>query len=86
MIQSSSCPQWRLDRPGPAGDHDGLAVVTPLTGTRSACSLSREAVNHKLLWRNEWVEETIYGKNSMVSVSSILNCLIRGKTRRAIPI
>jgi len=36
MIQSSSCPQWQLDRPGPAGDHDGLAVVTPLTGTRSA--------------------------------------------------
>src|SRR4029077_1410245 len=35
MIQSSSCPQWQLDRPGPAGDHDGLAVVTPLTGTRS---------------------------------------------------
>jgi transposase-like protein len=28
-------PQWQLDRPGPAGDHDGLAVVTPLTGTRS---------------------------------------------------
>jgi putative transposase len=24
--QSSSCPQWQLDRPGPAGDHDGLAV------------------------------------------------------------
>src|ERR1700726_3174899 len=35
MIQSSSCPQWQLDRPGPAGDHDGLAVVTPITGTRS---------------------------------------------------
>jgi hypothetical protein len=35
MIQSSSCPQWQPDRPGPAGDHDGLAVVTPLTGTRS---------------------------------------------------
>ena len=35
MIQSSSCPQWQLDRSGPAGDHDGLAVVTPLTGTRS---------------------------------------------------
>ena len=29
MIQSSSCPQWQPDRPGPAGDHDGLAVVTP---------------------------------------------------------
>jgi hypothetical protein len=35
MIRSSSCPQWQLDRSGPAGDHDGLAVVTPLTGTRS---------------------------------------------------
>jgi hypothetical protein len=35
MIQSSSCPRWQPDRPGPAGDHDGLAVVTPLTGTRS---------------------------------------------------
>src|SRR6476620_563682 len=39
MIQSSSCPQWQLDRPGPAGDHDGLAVVTPLTGTRSVLEL-----------------------------------------------
>ena len=29
-IQSSSCPQWQPDRPGPAGDHDGLAVVTPM--------------------------------------------------------
>jgi hypothetical protein len=37
MIQSSSCPQWQPDRPGPAGDHDDLAVVTPLTGTRSRC-------------------------------------------------
>jgi hypothetical protein len=27
----SSCPQWQPDRPSPAGDHDGLAVVTPLT-------------------------------------------------------
>jgi len=36
MIPSSSCPPWQqLDRPGPAGDHDGLAVVTPLHGTRS---------------------------------------------------
>src|SRR6476619_6183209 len=55
MIQSSSCPQWQLDRPGPAGDHDGLAVVTPLTGTRSdgcarcgtakltICQLTRES-------------------------------------------
>jgi hypothetical protein len=33
---SSSCPPWQqLDRPGPARDHDGLAVVTPLTGTGS---------------------------------------------------
>jgi len=33
MIPSSSCPPWQqLNRPGPAGDHDGLAVVTPLTG------------------------------------------------------
>jgi hypothetical protein len=23
-------PEWQLDRSGPAGDHDGLAVVTPL--------------------------------------------------------
>src|SRR5713101_3051156 len=36
MIPSSSCPPWQqLDRPGPAGDHDGLAAVTPLIGTRS---------------------------------------------------
>ena len=41
--QSSSCPQWQLDRPGPAGDHDGLAVVTPLTGTRSKARCSRRA-------------------------------------------
>jgi len=33
MIPSSSCPPWQqLNRPGPAGDHDGLAVLTPLTG------------------------------------------------------
>src|SRR6266496_2255437 len=33
MIPSSSCPPWQqLHRPGPAGDHDGLAVLTPLTG------------------------------------------------------
>ena len=36
MIHSSSCPQWQPDRPGPARDYDGLALVTPLTGTRSA--------------------------------------------------
>ena len=37
MIQSSNCQLWRqLDRPGPAGDYDGHAAVTPLTGTRSA--------------------------------------------------
>jgi DNA (cytosine-5)-methyltransferase 1 len=36
MIPLSSCPPWRrLDRSGPAGDHDGLAVVTPRAGTRS---------------------------------------------------
>jgi putative transposase len=36
MIRLSSCPPWRqLDRSGLAGDHDGRAVVTPLTGTRS---------------------------------------------------
>src|SRR3954447_10787057 len=36
MILSSSCQPWpRLDRPGPAGDHDGLAAVAPLMGTRS---------------------------------------------------
>src|SRR5579875_240204 len=36
MIPSSSCPpSRRLDRSGPAGNHHGLAVVTPLTGTRS---------------------------------------------------
>jgi murein L,D-transpeptidase YcbB/YkuD len=33
MIPSSSCPPWQqLNRPGAAGDHDGLTVVTPLTG------------------------------------------------------
>src|SRR6266700_3247321 len=37
MIPPSSCRRWQqLDRPGPAGDHDGLAVVTPLTRTRSS--------------------------------------------------
>src|SRR5579885_3491490 len=36
MIPLSSCPPWRqLDRSGHAGDHDGLAVVTPRAGTRS---------------------------------------------------
>src|SRR5579884_4393065 len=36
MIPLSSCPPWRrLDRSGPARDHDGLAVVTPRAGTRS---------------------------------------------------
>src|SRR5690348_6786716 len=36
MIPSSSCLPWRrLDRSGPAGDHDGRAAVTPLAGTRS---------------------------------------------------
>jgi hypothetical protein len=29
-------PMWRPDSPAmPSGDHDGLAAVTPLTGTRS---------------------------------------------------
>ena len=36
MIRSSSCQPWQPDSPAkPAGDHDGRAVVTPLTGTRS---------------------------------------------------
>jgi three-Cys-motif partner protein len=36
MIPSSSCPpSRRLDRSGPAGNHHGLAVVTPRAGTRS---------------------------------------------------
>src|SRR5215218_2886855 len=35
MIRSSGCQPWRqLDRPGPTGDYDGRAAVTPLTGTR----------------------------------------------------
>jgi hypothetical protein len=68
MIQSSSCPQWQLDRPGPAGDHDGLAVVTPLTGTRSDGNL-KEAVekaateDHRslILWLNSFSLATFAG-------------------------
>ena len=41
MIRSSSCPPWRPDSPAkPAGDHDGLAAVTPPDGTRSAQAMT----------------------------------------------
>src|SRR3954454_23480999 len=52
MILSSSCHPWRrLDRPGSAGDHDGLAAVTPLMGTRSV--ISTNSRNEMFLLRVE---------------------------------
>src|SRR5579875_571830 len=51
MIPSSSCPpSRRLDRSGPAGNHHGLAVVTPLTGTRS---ITTARLRHARLAREE---------------------------------
>src|SRR6476620_5841359 len=66
MIQSSSCPQWQLDRPGPAGDHDGLAVVTPLTGTRSRFDQTSCGVTRKILTANRGSDANAIGQQSQI--------------------
>ena len=43
-------PAVEPDRSGPAGDHDGLAVVTPLTGTRSQSGTARDRTLVRICW------------------------------------
>ena len=53
------------DRPGPAGDHDGLAAVTPRLGTRSPgtnCPFANE-VKRIRLW--PWNSGTIKHKTAI---------------------